>query len=174
MALAAHGPAYGLRLGSELTLRTGKVFNSGQVYTTLKRAERDLLVRQSGTTDDGLALFSATAAGLEFIEDWFLVPQQSLETMVFQVRLSLSLPGRRSAKLITAHLDAWQRIKSAADPSAAPTSLAGAKADTLTALGVRAQALEAAAALEWLCLARDFDDSGFMLDLSRPKKGRRS
>ena len=173
MALAAHGPAYGLRLGSELTLRTGKVFNSGQVYTTLKRAERDLLVRQSGTTDDGLALFSATATGLEFIENWFLVPQQSFETMVFQVRLSLSLPGRRSAKLITAHLDAWQRIKSAADP-VVPTSQAGAKADTLTALGLRAQALEAAAALEWLCLARDFDDSGFMLDLSRPKKGRRS
>jgi DNA-binding PadR family transcriptional regulator len=54
LALLSEGPKYGLQLRDEFEARTGEVWplNVGQVYTTLKRLERDGLVSSAGGDND--------------------------------------------------------------------------------------------------------------------------
>ena len=75
--LLSEGPKYGLRLQNEFESRTGEVWplNVGQVYTTLRRLERDGLVE----TDDAQGercqrRYRITAAGGRELGDWLRTP----------------------------------------------------------------------------------------------------
>jgi DNA-binding PadR family transcriptional regulator len=76
LALLDEGPAYGYQLKAAFEERTGGTWplNIGQVYTTLARAERDGLVAQLETDDDGRVVYEITVAGRREVEAWFREP----------------------------------------------------------------------------------------------------
>ncbi|MCA0328660.1 MAG: PadR family transcriptional regulator [Actinobacteria bacterium] len=76
LALLDEGPAYGYQLKAAFEERTGGTWplNIGQVYTTLARAERDGLVAQLETDDDGRVVYEITAAGRTEVAQWFQEP----------------------------------------------------------------------------------------------------
>ena len=55
LALLSEGPKHGFQLAQEFEARTGEVWplNTGQVYTTLQRLERDELVESDDTVENG-------------------------------------------------------------------------------------------------------------------------
>jgi DNA-binding PadR family transcriptional regulator len=77
LALVSEGPKYGLQLRHEFEERTGEVWplNVGQVYTTLRRLERDGFVRSD---DDGVDAqqkgYVITAAGRRELLSWMEAP----------------------------------------------------------------------------------------------------
>ncbi len=57
LALLSEGPKHGFQLAQEFEARTGEVWplNTGQVYTTLQRLERDALVESPDSGESGAA-----------------------------------------------------------------------------------------------------------------------
>ena len=55
LALLSEGPKYGFQLAQEFEAGTGEMWplNTGQVYTTLQRLERDELVETDDTAEGG-------------------------------------------------------------------------------------------------------------------------
>ena len=67
LALLSEAPKYGLQLSQEFESRTGEVWplNTGQVYTTLQRLERDEMIESDDSTEDGpQKVFRITATGV--------------------------------------------------------------------------------------------------------------
>src|SRR5690349_21440638 len=77
LALLSEGPKYGLQLRDEFEARTGEVWplNVGQVYTTLRRLERDGLVSSDDDGEDGAQKgYVLTAAGGKELHAWLDSP----------------------------------------------------------------------------------------------------
>ena len=76
LALLSEGPKYGLQLRDEFESRTGEVWplNVGQVYTTLKRLERDGLVTSEDEGDAPQKGYTITAAGERELMAWLHEP----------------------------------------------------------------------------------------------------
>ena len=77
LALLSEGPKYGLQLGQEFEAGTGEVWplNTGQVYTTLQRLERDGLVESDDAVDEGpQKSFRITDAGRDELHAWLRTP----------------------------------------------------------------------------------------------------
>lgn len=110
LALLSEGPKYGLQLGQEFESRTGEVWplNTGQVYTTLQRLERDGLVESD---DDGAAGpqkgYRITDAGGVELRTWLLTPPDATapprDELVIKVLVALRVPGIDVADLIQSH-----------------------------------------------------------------------
>ena len=167
LALLLAGPAYRLQLANELAQRTGRPVNTGQVYLTLDRLERDGLITEVAHTDDGLRLLAPTDAGRERARRWLTEPQLPFEHTVFQLLLARSLPGHDSGSLLSAAQAQWAAVEDqdAADPHTHPShrNLVGA-----------AQQLSARAALDWLDTVAEASDQGWPLSSERPPRGRRA
>ena len=75
LALLSDAPRHGYELKTEFEQRTGGSWavNIGQVYTTLKRLERDGLVAQAGA-DGGRQDYRITPAGRDQLAAWFVSP----------------------------------------------------------------------------------------------------
>lgn len=67
-----HG--YELKLELESLLGTKGKINPGQIYTTLDRLIRDLLVSSVGKDDQERKLYEITAEGQKELESWLLEP----------------------------------------------------------------------------------------------------
>ncbi|MDO4241029.1 MAG: PadR family transcriptional regulator [Microbacteriaceae bacterium] len=179
LSLAAVSPAYGLQLSNELTFRTGRVLNSGQVYTTLPRAEEAGLLAQVGETHDGLALYETTEAGNAEVALWFKTPEITFDDLVTQVRLAHSLPGVNTKDLITLARHAWRGRLVTAKPTDVTSSITPTDPGQLASatLGFTSELTICNAALGWLedveRLIAD-SDAGWVLSNERPKRGRRS
>src|SRR3954454_4548245 len=76
LALLSEGPKYGLQLRDEFESRTGEVWplNVGQVYTTLKRLERDGLISSHGEEDATQKGYAITTAGRRELSTWLQTP----------------------------------------------------------------------------------------------------
>lgn len=76
LALLSSGPKYGLQLRNEFEARTGEVWplNVGQVYTTLRRLERDGLVQSDDVGDAPQKGYSITPAGGRALIAWLRQP----------------------------------------------------------------------------------------------------
>jgi DNA-binding PadR family transcriptional regulator len=76
LALLSQGPKYGLQLRDEFEARTGEVWplNVGQVYTTLKRLERDGLVSSDDGEDGPQKGYALTAEGGRELTTWLQTP----------------------------------------------------------------------------------------------------
>jgi DNA-binding PadR family transcriptional regulator len=76
LALLSEGPKYGLQLRDEFEERTGEVWplNVGQVYTTLKRLERDGLVASEDDGDAPQKGYAITPAGGRELMAWLHAP----------------------------------------------------------------------------------------------------
>jgi DNA-binding PadR family transcriptional regulator len=125
LALLSEGPKYGLRLREEFEERTGEVWplNVGQVYTTLRRLERDELVQSDGTGDDGSQkVFRITGEGEQELARWLREPPDlsspPRDELVMKVLVALHVPGTDVHAVIQAHrrylvelMQQWTRIK---------------------------------------------------------------
>jgi DNA-binding PadR family transcriptional regulator len=99
LALLEQGPMYGYQLRAEFERRTGATWplNVGQVYTTLARLERDLLVEGTGVDGEGHVMYAATAAGHDEVAAWFTTPvgrtQPPRDELAIKLALAVTVPG---------------------------------------------------------------------------------
>jgi len=129
LALLEHGPRYGYQLRAEFEATTGGTWplNIGQVYSTLRRLERDGLVAGTGTDDEGRSVYEITAAGRSALTDWFTTPiaraERGRDELAIKLAVAVTLPAvdlrdviqrQRSATLRS--LQEFTRLKRAADP----------------------------------------------------------
>jgi DNA-binding PadR family transcriptional regulator len=125
LALLSEGPKYGLQLREEFEARTGEVWplNIGQVYTTLRRLERDGLVESDDKGEDGpQKWFRITAGGEEALFGWLRSPPDLAtpprDELVMKVLVAVRVPGTDVHEVIQAHrryllelMQRWTRIK---------------------------------------------------------------
>jgi DNA-binding PadR family transcriptional regulator len=110
LALLSEGPKYGLQLGQEFEARTGEVWplNTGQVYSTLQRLERDGLVEADGTGEDGPQKgFRITPSGADELRAWLHTPPSTSapprDELVIKVLVAMRVPGVDVVELVQAH-----------------------------------------------------------------------
>ncbi|MEY2580407.1 MAG: hypothetical protein QOE09_256 [Ilumatobacteraceae bacterium] len=110
LALLSEGPKYGLQLGQEFEAGTGEVWplNTGQVYTTLQRLERDGFVESDDSVDEGPQKdFRITEAGLDELHTWLRTPPDTStpprDELVIKVLVALRIPGVDAGELVQAH-----------------------------------------------------------------------
>src|SRR5687767_15604642 len=99
LALLSEGPKYGLQLRQEFEAKTGEVWplNTGQVYTTLQRLERDGLVESDDSVDEGpQKSFRITEEGRDELATWLRTPPDSTspprDELVIKVLVALRMP----------------------------------------------------------------------------------
>jgi DNA-binding PadR family transcriptional regulator len=138
LALLSEGPKYGLRLQNEFQARTGEVWplNVGQVYTTLRRLERDGLVEATGE-DQGSEKqkrYRVTSAGTHELADWLRTPPELVppprDELVIKVLIALEVPGIDIHELLQEHrrhvievMQGYTRIKAEAAEDDVPLAL---------------------------------------------------
>jgi DNA-binding PadR family transcriptional regulator len=90
LALLAQGPCYGYQLRTELDWRTGSQgpINVGQIYNTLDRLERDILVRKTGENN----YYEITPTGHAAVALWLATPSPASE-LASKLALAATLPG---------------------------------------------------------------------------------
>jgi DNA-binding PadR family transcriptional regulator len=141
LALLREGPKYGLRLQSEFESRTGEVWplNIGQVYTTLRRLERDGLVESDDGQDEGERApkqkrYRITPAGAQELSDWLLTPPELVppprDELVIKVLVALQIPGIDIHELLQVHrrhvievMQRYTRVKAEAAEDDVPLAL---------------------------------------------------
>jgi DNA-binding PadR family transcriptional regulator len=132
LALLSEGPKYGFQLAQEFAAGTGEMWplNTGQVYTTLQRLERDDLIESdNGGGDDGPQKgFHITAAGRQELDDWLYTPPDTStpprDELVIKVLVALRVPGVDVVELTQMHrrhvieaMQQYTRLKEDADDS---------------------------------------------------------
>jgi DNA-binding PadR family transcriptional regulator len=110
LALLSEAPKYGLQLSQEFESRTGEVWplNTGQVYTTLQRLERDELIESDDSTEEGpQKVFRITATGRHELNDWLRTPPDMSapprDELVIKVLVALRVPGVDIVELVQSH-----------------------------------------------------------------------
>jgi DNA-binding PadR family transcriptional regulator len=101
LALLSEGPKYGLQLRDEFEARTGEVWplNVGQVYTTLKRLERDGLISSAdGDSDEAPQKgYAITPAGNDELAAWLETPAVESppprDELLIKVLVAALVPG---------------------------------------------------------------------------------
>jgi DNA-binding PadR family transcriptional regulator len=106
LALLSEGPKYGFQLAQEFEAGTGEMWplNTGQVYTTLQRLERDELVETDDTVEDGPQnSYRITESGRVELEQWLHSPPDTTrpprDELVIKVLVALRIPGVDAAEL---------------------------------------------------------------------------
>ncbi|HET8874435.1 MAG TPA: helix-turn-helix transcriptional regulator [Gaiellaceae bacterium] len=135
LALLSEGPKYGLRLQNEFESRTGEVWplNVGQVYTTLRRLERDGLVEADGE-GERQKQYRITSAGAQELTDWLRTPPDLVppprDELVIKVLVALQVPGIDVHELLQVHrrhvievMQRYTRIKATAGEDDMPLVL---------------------------------------------------
>jgi len=125
LALLSEGPKYGFQLRQEFEARTGDVWplNVGQVYTTLRRVERDGLVQADETADEGAQkAFGITPEGRAELSAWLKTPPDlsapPRDELVIKILISMQVPGVEVREIIQGHrryvievMQQWTRLK---------------------------------------------------------------
>jgi DNA-binding PadR family transcriptional regulator len=110
LALLSGGPKHGFQLAQDFEAGTGEMWplNTGQVYTTLQRLERDGLV----DTDDASGersqnVFRLTDAGREELADWLRTPPDlstpPRDELVIKLLVALRVHGVDVGELTQVH-----------------------------------------------------------------------
>jgi DNA-binding PadR family transcriptional regulator len=125
LALLSEGPKFGLQLRQEFEAGTGEVWplNVGQVYTTLQRLERDLLVESDDVDEDGpRKRFRITTEGEDELARWLRTPPDlsspPRDELVIKVLVALRVPGVDVHEVVQVHrryliqlMQQWTRLK---------------------------------------------------------------
>jgi DNA-binding PadR family transcriptional regulator len=108
--LLSEGPKYGLQLREEFEARTGEVWplNVGQVYTTLRRLERDGLVASDEGAEDGAQKhFRITPDGDAELGRWLRTPPDlsspPRDELVIKVLVAATLPDVDVQEVVQVH-----------------------------------------------------------------------
>ena len=110
LAILSDGPRYGLQLRQQFEAGTGEVWplNVGQVYTTLRRLERDGLVEGDDAEAEGpQRTFRITPGGERELQRWLETPSADdappRDELVIKVLVAARLPGVDAAALLQTH-----------------------------------------------------------------------
>jgi DNA-binding PadR family transcriptional regulator len=99
LAILEERPTYGLDLKNQFEARTGGIFplNVGQVYTTLRRLQRDGLVetRSAEAAAESQKVYEITEAGRRQLADWFDRPAAAGSPSREELVLKLVMIARR-------------------------------------------------------------------------------
>ena len=105
LALLSEGPKHGFQLAQEFAAGTGEMWplNTGQVYTTLQRLERDGLVESEGAETGTQNAYRITETGRAELDSWLRLPPDTThpprDELVIKVLVALRLPGVDAAEL---------------------------------------------------------------------------
>ena len=105
LALLSEGPKHGFQLAQEFAAGTGDMWplNTGQVYTTLQRLERDGLVESDSAEVRTQNSYLITETGRAELENWLRLPPDTThpprDELVIKVLVALRLPGVDAAEL---------------------------------------------------------------------------
>ena len=106
LALLSEGPKHGFQLAQEFEAGTGEMWplNTGQVYSTLQRLERDGLVESDDTVADGPQIsYRLTDEGQAELREWLHTPPDTTspprDELVIKVLVALRIPGVDAAEL---------------------------------------------------------------------------
>lgn len=106
LALLSEGPKYGFQLAQEFQAGTGEMWplNTGQVYSTLQRLERDELVESDESADNGpQTTYRLTDEGREELQSWLHSPPDTSspprDELVIKVLVALRIPGVDATEL---------------------------------------------------------------------------
>jgi DNA-binding PadR family transcriptional regulator len=108
LALLDEGPKYGLRLRQEFEAQTGEIWplNVGQVYSTLRRLEKEGNVR-SDEVDGTQKRFRITTDGRRELDRWLRTPPDvdspPRDELVIKIQIALRMPGVDVAELLQVH-----------------------------------------------------------------------
>lgn len=109
LALLVEEPKYGLRLREEFEHKTGEVWplNVGQVYSTLKRLERDGLVEPDGPDDVREKTYRLLPAGRDELNSWLEttpeIDRPDRHDLVMRLLIAATTPGVDVMSLIDIH-----------------------------------------------------------------------
>lgn len=109
LALLVEKPKYGLRLREEFEHKTGQVWplNVGQVYSTLKRLERDALVEPDGPDDVREKSYRLLPAGRAELDAWLEttpeIDRPDRHDLVMRLLIASTTPGVDVMSLIQIH-----------------------------------------------------------------------
>ena len=132
LSLLVEEPKYGLRLREEFEARTGEVWplNVGQVYSTLKRLERDELIAPEGPDHVREKTYRLLPAGREELDAWLGSPSEvgppERRELVMRVLIAATTPGvdvfavvQRHRRHLVTVMQEYTRLKaeSQADPT---------------------------------------------------------
>ena len=106
LALLSNGPKHGFQLAQEFEAGTGELWplNTGQVYSTLQRLERDELVESDDTVEGGPQnSYRITHAGRDELDGWLHTPPDTSspprDELVIKVLVALRIPGVDAVEL---------------------------------------------------------------------------
>jgi DNA-binding PadR family transcriptional regulator len=108
LAVLTMGECHGYQLRQEIESRTGGSWqiNIGQVYSTLERLERDGLVEDIESNEQGQTRYRATDAGLAEAQDWLTsaIPSnaEARNELAMKLALAVTIPGCDVEKLVNA------------------------------------------------------------------------
>jgi DNA-binding PadR family transcriptional regulator len=110
LALLAEGPKHGFQLANDFEAGTGEMWplNTGQVYTTLQRLERDGLVESDDDHAEGSQnVFRLTGAGRDELSEWLRTPPDLTipprDELVIKLLVALRIPGVDAVELTQIH-----------------------------------------------------------------------
>ncbi len=110
LALLSDGPKHGFQLAQDFEAGTGEMWplNTGQVYTTLQRLERDGLVDTDDAAAEGAQnVFQLTPAGRDELAEWLRTPPDlsipPRDELVIKLLVALRVPGVDVAELSQVH-----------------------------------------------------------------------
>lgn len=99
LALLAEGPKHGFQLANDFEAGTGEMWplNTGQVYTTLQRLERDGLVESDDELAEGAQnVFRLTDSGRAELSSWLRTPPDLTipprDELVIKLLVALRIP----------------------------------------------------------------------------------
>lgn len=106
LALLGQRSMYGYQLRNEFEARTGATWplNVGQVYTTLRRLERDGLVEPAGKDDEGHVFYQVTEDGRAEVEEWFSTPvsrtSRPRDELAIKLAMAVSAPDADVRRIV--------------------------------------------------------------------------
>jgi DNA-binding PadR family transcriptional regulator len=128
LALLSSGPKHGFQLAHDFEAGTGEMWplNTGQVYTTLQRLERDGLVDGDDDSEGPQNVFHLTDAGRDELAEWLRTPPELTtpprDELVIKLLVALRVPGIDATELSQIHrrhlietMHEYTRLKEDAD-----------------------------------------------------------
>jgi DNA-binding PadR family transcriptional regulator len=114
LGLLLHKPAYRYQLGDRLQKRLGPAWkiNSGQLYQTIKRLQKDgLIERIDGAADseDDRHVFAVTVAGAEEFEHWFEEGTGGARLLRRPLLVKITLAGPVRLESALKQIDAYEK-----------------------------------------------------------------